>query len=258
MLQKQARGVGACHVVYANRRLQPADYDGLHRAMAHATTHEMVVVLAGCYASTADGRLLEAGPGDVVYYQPREVHAPRRAGTGDLLLVSLSWIEPRPPERPRPRLVYDRRGRMRTLAQWMADMFPPRDAADAQALNAMLGLLLLAHAQEGEPRVPSLKDAVRAYVHAHLAEPFQLSDLARHAGMSPFHFSRQFRRQADTSPMAYVRRLRVAVAEQMLLQTDATLADIATAVGLGDPSHFSRVFRQVMGQPASVLRRERH
>src|SRR5712691_260195 len=50
---------------------------------------------------------------------------------------------------------------------------------------------------------------VRAYIDDHIGERISLSALARQAGVSRFHFARQFRLSTGESPMEYVRRVRI-------------------------------------------------
>jgi AraC-like DNA-binding protein len=88
---------------------------------------------------------------------------------------------------------------------------------------------------------------VRAYVDAHLGEHITLDDLARQAGVSRFHFARQFRLSTGESPMAYLRRARVERALRLLLSRDATIAGVAARLGFADQSHFTRTFARLVG-----------
>ncbi|WP_236515249.1 helix-turn-helix transcriptional regulator [Sandaracinus amylolyticus] len=88
--------------------------------------------------------------------------------------------------------------------------------------------------------------------------PISLEELARLAGVSRFHFTRQFKRATGETPMAYVRRLRVERAKELLLATDMSLADIAAHVGFADQSHFTRVFRSIVGTTPARFGERRH
>ena len=48
---------------------------------------------------------------------------------------------------------------------------------------------------------------VRAYIDDHIGERISLDELAREAGVTRFHFARQFRLSTGESPMGYVRTL---------------------------------------------------
>ncbi|MFB6248824.1 MAG: helix-turn-helix domain-containing protein [Salinibacter sp.] len=77
---------------------------------------------------------------------------------------------------------------------------------------------------------------VKNYVEAHLGEDISLGDLARQAGMSEYHFSRQFKREEGVSPYRYVIRRRVEKAKELLRDTGHTVAEVARQVGYATPA----------------------
>ena len=54
----------------------------------------------------------------------------------------------------------------------------------------------------------------------------------------------------------YVKRLRMARSRQLLITSEHSVAEIAAAVGYGDPFYFSRQFREVNGQSPREFRRQ--
>jgi AraC-like DNA-binding protein len=98
---------------------------------------------------------------------------------------------------------------------------------------------------------------VRNYVDGHIAERMLVADLSAVIQLSEAHFSRAFRRTSGESPHAFVIRRRVEFAAHYLLQTDASLSDIALRCGFSDQSHLSKAFRQATGQPPALWRRMR-
>ena len=88
---------------------------------------------------------------------------------------------------------------------------------------------------------------VREYVEVHLGESIDLSMLAGVAGLSVHHFARQFKQSAGVTPHVYLTQKRVERAQEMLVQTDLPLAEIAFAVGFFDQGHLARHFRQRLG-----------
>jgi|GEM_PF-6737804 len=87
-----------------------------------------------------------------------------------------------------------------------------------------------------------------AYIEAHLGEEVSLDDLAGAAAISRFHFARLFRASTGHSPMAFLLRLRIARAQDMLHAGNRRIAEIAAALGFFDQSHFARTFRRLTGQ----------
>lgn len=96
---------------------------------------------------------------------------------------------------------------------------------------------------------------VRDYVEHNLGEAISLEDLARVAGVSRFHFARQFRQCTGESPMEYLLRTRVERAKTLLLESQARVADISAELGFADQSHFARRFRRLVGMPPSTYAR---
>jgi len=86
---------------------------------------------------------------------------------------------------------------------------------------------------------------VMAYVDARLGGPISLDDLASVAGVSRFHFHRQFRKSVGVTPREYVLRARIERAKGLLTESDLTVGEVSGAVGFADQSHFSNIFRRV-------------
>jgi len=86
---------------------------------------------------------------------------------------------------------------------------------------------------------------VMAYVDARLSCPISLDDLANVAGVSRFHFHRQFRKTVGVTPREYVLRARIERAKGLLTESDLTVGEVSGAVGFADQSHFSNIFRRL-------------
>jgi transcriptional regulator GlxA family with amidase domain len=84
-------------------------------------------------------------------------------------------------------------------------------------------------------------------VEVHLNESIDLGMLARVAGLSMHHFARQFKQSAGVTPHYYLTQKRVERAQEMLVQTDLSIAEIAYAAGFSDQSHLARHFRYMLG-----------
>ena len=96
------------------------------------------------------------------------------------------------------------------------------------------------------------------YLREHLSERIPNTALAQACRLSLRVFLRRFRMEFDTTPHAYLRRLRVRLACRPLVYSHASLATIATDHGFADQSHFGREFRREAGiTPAQYRRRFR-
>jgi AraC family transcriptional regulator len=98
---------------------------------------------------------------------------------------------------------------------------------------------------------------VRDYVDRHITGPVLVTDLCALIDRSEAHFSRSFKRTIGESPHAFVIRRRLELAATYMLQTDASLSDIALQCGFTDQPHLCKHFRQSMGQTPAAWRRAR-
>jgi AraC family transcriptional regulator len=108
------------------------------------------------------------------------------------------------------------------------------------------------------PLAPWLIGSVERWIEAHLGEAIRIEQLAGLVNLSRSHFSRMFHRTMGESALSYIRRRRVERAQQLMLTTSQSLAQIALDCGLADQCHLTRVFRRVAGTtPASWRRQQR-
>jgi transcriptional regulator of acetoin/glycerol metabolism/AraC-like DNA-binding protein len=101
---------------------------------------------------------------------------------------------------------------------------------------------------------PAAMRRIREYVDTHLSEHIELPVLAGIAGLSVFHFAREFKRTAGITPHHYILRKRVELAEALLGGSDLSLSEIAIASGFSDQSHLTRRFRQMLGATPKEVR----
>ena len=84
------------------------------------------------------------------------------------------------------------------------------------------------------------------HLHAHLADHVTLDELAGVAGLSPFHFLRQFKRAHHATPQQMLMALRLFDAKRRLAAGEAP-AQVAAAAGLADQAHLTRAFANRYG-----------
>lgn len=96
----------------------------------------------------------------------------------------------------------------------------------------------------------------RDYMDRNYAESMSVPDLARHALMSPSHFSRKFRSAYGETPYSYLmtRRIERAMA---LLRQGVSVTDACFAVGCASLGSFSSRFTEIVGEtPSQYLERD--
>jgi transcriptional regulator GlxA family with amidase domain len=86
------------------------------------------------------------------------------------------------------------------------------------------------------------------------AEPLDVATLARIACVSEAHFIRSFRAAFGETPNRYLQRRRVERAMWLLRSTDKSVTEICMDVGFASLGTFSRVFRDIVGEPPRAYR----
>ena len=107
----------------------------------------------------------------------------------------------------------------------------------------------------GGLRAYQLQQVIDA-IESRVAEPIQVAELARIAQLSPFHFSRMFKKSTGHAPHAYITARRMALARALLASGEAPLAEVASRVGYQTQAHFTDVFRKQVGATPGSYRRE--
>lgn len=104
--------------------------------------------------------------------------------------------------------------------------------------------------------VPPARHLLRAkdLADARYAEPLGVDDLARAAGLSRAHFSREFRRAFGETPHAYLLTRRLERAAALLRMTDRSVTDICFSVGLSSLGSFTTSFTRTYGAPPTAYR----
>ncbi|MCZ7456719.1 helix-turn-helix transcriptional regulator [Streptomyces sp. WMMC940] len=98
-------------------------------------------------------------------------------------------------------------------------------------------------------------DRAAQYIHDHAHRPITLTDLAAAAGVSARTLHDGFRHFHDTTPMGYLRRVRLERAHRELRTAEPgegeSVETIAARWGWGDPHAFSAVYGRAYGTPPS-------
>ena len=85
------------------------------------------------------------------------------------------------------------------------------------------------------------------YIHDCFSDDISLADIAAVIHLTPYHFSRLFKRTVGVSPYQYVIQRRVEAATHLLQHSNLTVMEIALSVGFSDHSHLIRHYKRLMG-----------
>jgi len=86
-------------------------------------------------------------------------------------------------------------------------------------------------------------------INSNIGNPdFDVEQLSREAGLSSRHLLNKLQSITDYAPVEFIKIMRLKKAEQLLLQTDLSISEIAYDVGFSDPNYFSKCFQKHFGK----------
>jgi AraC-like DNA-binding protein len=233
-------------------------------------TYTIGIIDAGCETWHARGARHYAGPGDVVFNNPLDVHdgAPHGEGydyrmtypTIELMREIASAVSGRSVTATpmfEISVVHDPQG-AQLFAQAHAALDAGTDAlAGEELLLRAYGRLLARHASVAPlplGRESGPVGRVRAAIEERYDEALRLNELAAIAGLSTHHLVRVFRAETGLTPHAYVVDVRVRRARE-LLRAGIGPAAAAGLVGVADQAHLTRAFKARLGVGPGAYRR---
>jgi AraC family transcriptional regulator len=222
----------------------------------------LTLTIRGGYAETYGLlRSRYCGPGAGIFHPDGEAHSQEFGATASVLLrvaFEPEWLECLGERRSRTdrSFMLDGGEPVHVARRIRQELAAPDDISPLMLEGLVCQLLGTALrtaeiASSARRRVREAEEILKASG----TRPPGLSALATMLGASPATLSRDFRSLHHCSMGEYSRRLRIATALEYMRATESTLAEIATAVGFCDQSHFNRVFRSVVGQSPSSYRR---
>ena len=151
------------------------------------------------------------------------------------------------------------------LFQRVADSYADRDSKFGTMRIKCAVLNLLAHLclHHSTPRTvdrltqdPSLQHVHRAtgFMKANLSRKLTVDEIAASAGLSTFHFLREFKRITGYTLVQYLNTLRCDYARSLLESGQYSVKETAFLCGFTNNSYFSNVFRQYTGLLPSQVR----
>jgi AraC family transcriptional regulator len=93
------------------------------------------------------------------------------------------------------------------------------------------------------------------YIETNLTRPIYLAELSNVAGLTRMHFAAQFRAATGCSPCKYILRKKVAYSQQLLLDPQLSIANVAAMMGFSSQAHFTVIFKRVVGKTPVRWRR---
>jgi AraC family transcriptional regulator len=127
-------------------------------------------------------------------------------------------------------------------------------SALAVNLQRRYGVTPLRDAMPGNGLPRARLNRVIEYIEANLDGEIALAALAETVGMRTHYFSELFKQSVHVSPHQYVLRRRIARARDLLNDPKVTVFEAAVRTGFPDQSHFTKIFRRIVGVTPTAYR----
>jgi len=146
-----------------------------------------------------------------------------------------------------------------------AECTRPRDVSDLYG-DSLVAALVIDFLRFGRDRTEEKKQGTLApwqlnrakeFMAANLSTGVRLRDLAEITRLSQSQFGRAFKASTGLAPHRWQMNLRITRAQQLLLDGELSLAQIALVTGFSEQSHLTRVFRSIVGVSPGSWRRDR-
>lgn len=217
---------------------------------------------AGKWAELQKGDLFCLFPGRTYHYHMLQADKPLQMswlaldGVRARALLELAGLTPERPYRqqaisPGVRLAVDRA--IDALAA--AERWKPSEAMALQGMLCGLFADLIADAAPGEADEPAgwIRECID-FMELHATEGISVQQVAAFAGVHRSYFSDAFATQVGMPPLKYIQKIRMDKARRLLLETDATVTEIALSLGYPNLYTFTRAFKIYYKAPPLSVR----
>jgi transcriptional regulator GlxA family with amidase domain len=86
--------------------------------------------------------------------------------------------------------------------------------------------------------------SAQQWLQNHYDRDLKINELVAHSGLNARTLNRRFKLATGLTPMQYLQRHRMTIAEDLLKNSNLALSEIAVQVGYGDYSHFAELFKK--------------
>lgn len=115
-----------------------------------------------------------------------------------------------------------------------------------QALVVKFRIIIEKNGDVKQIKEPSLAIKVKIYIDKNYNENISLKSIAEAVNANQYYLSHIFKEETGFSPMQYVTRRRIGEAQNLLINTQLSITEIAANVGYNNSNYFQNVFKKIV------------
>ena len=120
-------------------------------------------------------------------------------------------------------------------------------------LKKMLDVIFTVFEEDSSYQVDSEQRVIN-FIDRNVRGGISLDQAAEYANMSSYYFSRVFKKITGVNFITYVTDCKIAVAEEMLVETDMPVISIAYELSYSEANYFSKAFKRKVGMTPTEYR----
>jgi AraC-like DNA-binding protein len=240
--------------------------------------HEVCLAYAGEGRFSTGSTQYDVGPGDLFLARPGDVHEIESSRSAPLGIAYWGFtFRGVPPaagtgwwsgltRADGPVVSRELRGLPAAVTALAAEVATPRSGYESSLGAFGVALVLdtarafaldedLSVAPVVRDRAPVVVEAMQRHLQDNLARPVTVREVAAAVHLSERHAERLFREVTGASLMSTLRRMRLELAAQLLLDPARTVTQVAHACGYSDVRPFSTAFKRHHGRTPGAFRR---
>ena len=217
------------------------------------TNYEFVLILRGQGAIQILDKTYQVGPGDLIFFRPGIKNSLWVTEEPYLDFLAMHFDLPENTEPlPFPDYLHlDAPQRLEIIFRQLYGVYLEKGYLYQWHQNLLLQqifceIFTILHEKETASDAARIRKILQ-YIHENLYREISLDDLLRQAGLRKSAFIQSFRRVTGTTPVQYIIRQRLENAQELLTDSNLSVAQIAEQCGFTDPFYFSRCFRKHFG-----------
>lgn len=222
--------------------------------------HAIEYIVSGNWKLKTDAGEWDLRPGAIYCYGPKVSYSLKHDGKGEHRKYFLNFTGAEAKKRLLESGLSPEKPSQLVQVRWIQNLFEQlldtsrmQHSVQKQISQTILSLMLdrVPHdlfsdkTERSQAKINYLR--CRQFITQHYLEYGQITEVAQACGLSSVHLSRLFKKFDDETPKAYLGRLKMSHAAELILRKSLPIKSAAAEVGFSDPYHFSRVFKSYFG-----------